>query len=120
MGFRTTKDLSRTFRLMGYAAYGLKDQAWKGGMSAEVLFGNMPQRKLVLTYKHDMLPLGAGSFGFGNGDVVTSILAKKGGRKISMINDFAVTYQHEWSHGFNMSAGLERREIFPSVVVPMH
>ncbi len=119
MGFRTTKDLSRTFRLMGYAAYGLKDQAWKGGMSAEVLFGNMPQRKLVLTYKHDMLPLGAGSFGFGNGDVVTSILAKKGGRKISMINDFAVTYQHEWSHGFNMSAGLERREIFPSVVVPM-
>lgn len=119
MGFRTTKELSRTFRFMGYAAYGLKDETWKGGMSSEFMLGNMPQRKLVLTYKHDMLPLGAGSFGFGNGDVVTSILTKKGGRKMSMIDDIALTYQHEWSHGFNMTTGLERREIFPSSVVPM-
>ena len=119
LGFRTTKDLSRKFRLLGYAAYGLKDELWKGGASAEIMLDNMPTRKFVLSYKHDMLPLGAGSFGFGNGDVVTSILTKKGGRKMSMINDFAVSYQHEWSHGFNMSAGLERREIFPSVVVPM-
>ena len=119
MGFRTTKELSRRFRLMGYAAYGFADEAWKGGASAEIMIGNMPQRKLNLTYKHDLLPLGAGSFGFGNGDVVTSILTKKGGRKMSMIDDIAVTYQHEWSQGFNMTTGLERRTIFPSVHVPM-
>ena len=104
---------------MGYAAYGFADEAWKGGASAEIMIGNMPQRKLNLTYKHDLLPLGAGSFGFGNGDVVTSILTKKGGRKMSMIDDIAVTYQHEWSQGFNMTTGLERRTIFPSVHVPM-
>lgn len=119
MGFKTTKDLSRRFRLMGYGAYGLGDKEWKGGFSTEVMFGNMPFRKLNLTYKRDMLPLGAGSFGFGNGDVVTSLLTKKGGRKMSMINDLALTYQHEWSHGFNMTLGVERREIFPSRVVPM-
>ena len=119
MGFKTTKDLSRKFRLMGYGAYGLGDKEWKGGFSTEVMFGNMPFRKLNLTYKRDMLPLGAGSFGFGNGDVVTSLLTKKGGRKMSMINDLALTYQHEWSHGFNMTLGVERREIFPSRVVPM-
>ena len=119
MGFRTTKELSRTFRFMGYGAYGLEDKMWKGGFSTEIMFGNMPYRKLNLTYKRDMLPLGAGSFGFGNGDVVNSILTKKGGRKMSMINDLAITYQHEWSHGFNMTMGLERREIFPSRVVPM-
>ncbi|MBR1926918.1 MAG: carboxypeptidase-like regulatory domain-containing protein [Bacteroidales bacterium] len=119
MGFRTTKDLSKRFRLMGYGAYGLEDRAWKGGVSTEIMFGNMPYRKLNLTYKRDMLPLGANSFGFGNGDVVNSLLTKEGGRKISMINDLAITYQHEWSHGFNMAMGLERREIFPSRVVPM-
>ena len=119
MGFRTTKDLSRRFRLMGYAAYGLSDELWKGGVSTEFMIGHMPQRKLVLSYKHDMLPLGSSAFGFGNGDVVTSILAKKGGRKMSMINDFSVSYQHEWSQGFNMTTGLQRREIFPSRVVPM-
>ena len=119
LGFRTTKDLSRKFRLMGYAAYGLKDEMWKGGASAEIMLNNMPTRKLVLSYKHDMLPLGAGSFGFGNGDVVSSILTKKGGRKMSMINDFSVNYQHEWSQGFNMTVGMQSREIFPSLVVPM-
>ena len=119
MGFRTTKELSRTVRLMGYGAYGLGDEKWKWGFSSEFVFNNMPQRKLNLTYKHDLLPLGAGSFGFGNGDVVTSILAKKGGRKMSMIDDIALTYQHEWSQGFNMTTGLERRIIFPSQVVPM-
>lgn len=119
LGFRTTKDLSRKFRLMGYAAYGLKDELWKGGASAEIMLGNMPTRKLMFSYKHDMLPLGAGSFDFGNGDVVTSILTKKGGRKMSMINDMSINYQHEWSQGFNMTAGFQRREIFPSGVVPM-
>ena len=119
MGFKTTKDLSRRFRLMGYAAYGLGDELWKGGFSSEVMFGNMPMRKLVLTYKHDLLPLGAGAFGFGNGNVVTSLLTKKGGRKMSMIDDISLTYQHEWSQGFNMSMGVERRTIYPSRVVPM-
>lgn len=119
LGFRTNKDLSRKFRLMGYAAYGLKDEMWKGGLSTEFILGNLPQRKLVFSYKHDMLPLGAGAFGFGNGDVVTSILAKKGGRKMSMINDFSINYQHEWTQGFNMTTGVQRREIFPSGVVPM-
>ena len=119
MGFRTTKDLSRKFRLMGYAAYGFKDEAWKGGVSTEFMFKNMPQRKLSLSYKHDLLPLGAGPFGFGNGDVVTSILTKKGGRKMSMIDDISLTYQHEWSQGFNMTMGLQSRTIFPSVHVPM-
>ena len=119
MGFKTTKDLSRRLRLMGYAAYGFADEAWKGGLSTEIMFNNMPQRKLSLSYKHDLLPLGAGSFGFGNGDVVTSILAKKGGRKMSMIDDISLTYQHEWSQGFNMMMGVQSRTVFPSSVVPM-
>ena len=119
MGLRTTKDLSRKFRLMGYAAYGLGDKQWKGGASTEIILGNMPQRKLTLSYKHDMLPLGSSAFGFGNGDVVTSILTKKGGRKMSIINDISLSYQHEWSQGLNMTLGLQHREIFPSAVVPM-
>ncbi|MBR4756361.1 MAG: carboxypeptidase-like regulatory domain-containing protein [Bacteroidales bacterium] len=119
MGFKTTKDLSRRFRLMGYAAYGLQDEAWKGGFSTEIMLGNMPQRKLNFSYKHDLLPLGSGAFGFGNGDVVTSVLAKKGGRKMSMIDDLLFTYQHEWSQGFNMTMGAERRTIYPSRLVPM-
>ena len=119
MGFRTTKEFSRRLRLMGYGAYGFADEDWKYGFSSELVLGTMPQRKLNLTYKHDLLHLGAGAFGFGNGDVVTSILAKKGGRKMSMIDDIALTYQHEWSQGFNMTMGLERRTIFPSVFVPM-
>ena len=84
MGFKTTKDLSRKFRLMGYAAYGFKDEEYKGGVVFERIFNNMPMRKLSFSYKHDVLQLGAGSFGFGNGDIMSSILAKRGGRKMNL------------------------------------
>ena len=119
MGFKTTKDLSRKFRLMGYGAYGFKDEAPKGGVVFERVFNNMPMRKLAFSYKHDVLQLGAGSFGFGNGDIMSSILTKRGGRKLSMINDLSLAYHYEWSQNTNMIMALESRRVFSNEYVPM-
>jgi len=118
-GFKTTKDLSRKFRLMGYTAYGFKDEEYKGGVVFETIFNNMPTRKLSFSYKHDVLQLGAGSFGFGNGDIMSSILTKRGGRKMSMINDLSLSYHHEWSQNLNMIFALESRRVFSNSYVPM-
>lgn len=118
-GFKTTKDLSRKFRLMGYLAYGFNDETLKGGGVFEYHFNNQPTRTLAFSYKHDVLQLGAGSFGFGNGDLMNSILTKRGGRKLSMIDDFSASYEHEWSQDVNMTFALEGRRIFSNQYVPM-
>lgn len=119
MGFKTTKGFSRKYRFMGYAAYGFKDEDWKGGGTFEYMFSNMPTRKLAFSFKHDVLQLGAGSFGFGNGDIMSSILTKRGGRKMSLINDYSLAYHHEWSQNFNTILALESRRIFSNEYVPM-
>lgn len=116
LGIRTNKHLSKKFRVMGYAAYGFKDHTWKGGSSFEYVFNNYPFRKLTLSYQHDMMQLGQGST---TSDIVSSILAKAGSHKMSMVNDYALSYQHEWSQNFSTTAAVEIRRIYSNHVVPM-
>ncbi len=119
LGIRTTKKLSRKFRLMGYAAYGFKDKTLKGGGSFEYMFNNQPTNKLMLSYKHDVMQLGKGPTIYGSGSLMSSILAKANSQKMSMVNDYALSWQKEWSQNFNMILALESRRIFSNIFVPM-
>ena len=119
MGIRTTKKLSRKFRVMGYAAYGFKDKTLKGGGTFEYMFNNQPTSKLTLSYKHDVMQLGKGPTVYGSGSLMSSILAKANSQKMSMVNDYAISYQKEWSQNFNMIVALESRRIFSNIFVPM-
>lgn len=119
LGIRTTKKLSRKFRVMGYAAYGFKDKTLKGGGTFEYMFNNQPTNKLTLSYKHDVMQLGKGPTVYGSGSLMSSILAKANSQKMSMVNDYALSYQKEWSQNFNMIVALESRRIFSNIFVPM-
>ena len=119
LGIRTTKKLSRKFRLMGYAAYGFKDKTLKGGGTFEYMFNNQPTNKLVVSYKHDVMQLGKGPTIYGSGSLMSSILAKANSQKMSMVNDYALSWQKEWSQNFNMIIALESRRIFSNIFVPM-
>lgn len=118
-GVRTANDLSRKFRIMAYAAYGFRDKTFKGGGTFEYMFGNQPTRKLSLMYKHDVMQLGKGPYAYGSGSLVTSVLAKANSQKMSMVNDYSISYQHEWSQNFNSVIALESRRIFSNEYVPM-
>ena len=119
LGIRTTKKLSRRFRIMGYAAYGFKDKTLKGGGTFEYMFDNQPTRKLTLSYKHDAMQLGKGPSIYGSGGLMSSVLAKANSQKMSMVNDYSLSYQHEWSQNFNTIAALESRRVFSNMFVPM-
>ena len=119
LGIRTTKKLSRRFRIMGYAAYGFKDKTLKGGGTFEYMFDNQPTRKLTLSYKHDVMQLGKGPSIYGSGGLMSSVLAKANSQKMSMVNDYSLSYQHEWSQNFNTIAALESRRVFSNMFVPM-
>ncbi len=119
LGIRTTKELSRRFRVMGYAAYGFKDRTWKGGGTFEYMFNNQPTRKLTVSYKHDAMQLGKGSSIYGSGSLMSSVLAKANSQKMSMVNDYSISWQHEWSQNFNTILALESRRVFSNASVPM-
>ncbi len=118
-GLRTNKELSRKVRFMGYAAYGFKDRTFKGGGTFEYMFNNQPTSKVVASYKHDVMQLGRGPSVYGNGDIISSVLAKANSQKMSMVNDYSLSYQKEWSQNVNMIVSLESRRIFSNEFVPM-
>ena len=119
LGIRTTKQLSRRLRVMGYAAYGFKDKVLKGGGTLEYMFNNQPTRKLTLSYKHDAMQLGKGPSIYGSGSLMSSVLAKANSQKMSMVNDYSLSWQHEWSQNFNTILALESRRVFSNLFVPM-
>lgn len=104
---------------MGYAAYGFKDKTFKGGGTFEYMFNNQPTSKLTLSYKHDAMQLGKGPSVYGSGSLMSSVLAKANSQKMSMVNDYALSWQKEWSQNFNMIFSLESRRIFSNPFVPM-
>lgn len=119
LGLRTTNKLSRRFRVMAYAAYGFKDKAFKGGGTFEYMFNNQPTSKLAASFKHDVMQLGNGPTVYGGGSFVTSVLTKANSQKMSMVNDYSLSWQREWSQNFNTVVSLESRRIFSNLFVPM-
>ena len=119
LGMRTTSDFSKHVRLTGYAAYGTKDEQFKGGGTVEYAFSRQPTRKLTLSASHDVLQLGAGINAFTTGNILSSILSRGGSERLSMVNQGEVDYLHEWRQGIESTYGVQVRKIFSNRYVPM-
>jgi len=118
-GIRTTKEFSRKVRLTAYAAYGFKDKAFKGGLTGEYFFSVAPMRKITATVKRDVVQLGRGSKGFAESSILSSIFSKPGARKLSPLNEYSISYEHEWNPSVTTLLSLEARRIFSNQFVPM-
>ena len=118
-GGRTTEDFSKKIRLSGHIAYGTKDKAFKGKLMAEYMFSNMPTRKIVASVSRDMVQMGRGTDALTEGNIMSSLLNKGNSERISPVNDYAISYIHEWNEGFNNSIGIESRRIYSNRYVPM-
>lgn len=118
-GARTNSGFSKKLRLMAYGAYGTKDKGIKGGTTLEYVFNNQPTRKLTLSAKRDVLQLGRGTDSFTEGNIMSSLLAKGNSQKLSPVNDYSVSYQHELNENVNLGVALESRRVFSNDYVPM-
>ena len=58
LGARTTEDFSKKVRLFGHAAYGTKDEKFKGGGGFTYSFRELPTSQLTMSFKHDVLQVG--------------------------------------------------------------
>lgn len=117
-GMRTSKEFSRKFRLMGYAAYGTLDKEIKYGGTLEYMFSRYPTRKLSLIAKKDVIQLGRGTSPFTSGNILASALSR-GSQKMSPIDQLTIQYDHEWNEGINNSFIFRHRRIYSNEFVPM-
>ncbi len=115
LGIRTNKEFSEKIRLWAYGAYGIKDDAFKGGGSVEYMFGKQPLRKLTISAGHDVLQLGASRKGISaSGNLFGSVLARAHNEMLTMIDNVEVSYQHEWTENITNLIGFEYREMQPT------
>ncbi len=118
-GARTTYGLSNKFRIGGYAAYGTKDEEFKGGGTFEYMFSKQPTHKLTVSYKRDALQLGAADDAFTEGNILGSLLSKGNSQRLSMVNRGNITYEHEWTDGITTTLSAESNKISSSKYVEM-
>jgi hypothetical protein len=118
LGGRTTNQFSRRIRLSAYAAYGTKDECWKGGGGVEFSFSRRLTRKLTLKGAHDVLQLGAGANALAESNILSSIFSR-GDQRLSMVDRAELQYEHEWIHGISTFLTGQMRRIYSNRYVPM-
>jgi len=119
LGLRTTSEFSKWIRLTGQLAYGFKDRKFKGMARAEIMFNNQPTRKLTATLRRGYRQLGKSRNSFSEANFLSSLFAKSGFNKQSFVNEYSVSYQHEFNPGFTNTFGLEFTRIFANEMVPL-
>lgn len=118
LGARTTSEVSRRLRLTGYAAYGFRDERFKGGGGAELVFGRSLTRKLSISGRRDVMQLGAGQTAMSSGNLFSSVFSR-GGDRLTMVNRLEAQYEHEWRWGASSFVGGRMQRIFADGYVPM-
>lgn len=119
LGGRTTTAVSRRVRLTGYVAYGTRDEDVKGGGSIELAFNRRLTRKLTLAGRHDVMQLGAGQNALTESNILSSLLARGGRQRLSMVNRGEAVYEHEWRHGIGNFLGMRLQRIYGNRYVPL-
>ena len=118
-GMRTTDTWSKKVRYSGYAAYGTKDRAFKGGGTFEYMFDRQPTRKFSAGYRRDALQLGASDDAFTEGNIMGSLLSKGDSQRLSMVNRGTISYEHEWKEGLTTILTAETNRIGSNEYVQM-
>ncbi len=118
LGLRTTEDFSKKIRLFGHTAYGTKDEKFKGGGGFTYSFKELPTSQLTMSFKHDVLQLGAGVNAFTTGNILSSIFARGNNDRLSMVNQWDAQFEQEWRQGVANTLAVQVRDVFPSRYVP--
>jgi len=118
-GFRTMRDLSEKVRLQGTLAYGFRDKTPKWSLKAEFMFNREKTRMLTVSAKKDFVQLGSGDGPITAQNMFTSIFARSHMDRQSMIREFLVLYDHEWSPNVNQALQWRTSRVWGNPLVPL-
>lgn len=118
LGGRTSNNVSTTFMLTGYTAYGTRDEKFKYGFEGLYMFSKLPRRSLTLTYKNDLEQLGQSDNAYLSDNILSSLFRRTPNDKLTGIVEYKFNYLHEWRPGLSNDLSLRYREMTPSEYVP--
>ncbi|ALO15120.1 TonB-linked outer membrane protein, SusC/RagA family [Salinivirga cyanobacteriivorans] len=117
-GGRTSNDFSTKVMFTGHVAYGEKDDRFKGALGMIYMLNKNPRRSAGFNIKHDMEQLGISQNAFTQDNILASFLRRTYNKKLTMVNEAGVFYEHEWYQGFSNTLSINTRRIFGTEYVP--
>lgn len=113
LGMRTSDDFSKRVEYEGFLAYGTKDQEFKYGFGGRGFITKEPRQILGVYYSHDIEQLGQSTSAFRQDNVLSSAFRRTPNTKLTMVDEYKVTYEREWFQGFTTTLMFRARRLFP-------
>ena len=115
---RTSNAFSTKLMLEGFAAYGLNDKQIKYGAGFMYMLGKNPRRVLKANLNYDVEQLGQSQNAFREDFLLASLFRRNPADKMSLVEKYQGTYEHEWFNGFSNAITFTRQGIWSSGRVP--
>ena len=112
LGVQTSNDFSRTVWLRSFAAFGVRDQRWKYGASAEWILRKSPRTEFFFEHTRDIDQLGMMGF-FDQGNGLNSALQLNAQTRLSEVTRSEVSFYHEFGSGWGQFLEFRHRSVAP-------
>ena len=113
MGARTSDAFSTRVEYEGFVAYGTKDQEFKYGLGGRGFITKEPRQILGAYYTHDIEQLGQSINAFRQDNILSSAFRRTPNTKLTLVDEYKLTYEREWFQGFSTTLLLRYRTLFP-------
>ena len=113
LGGRTSNQFSTRLMLEGHVAYGTEDKRFKGGLGFLYMLNKNPRRTLSGSFLYDMVQLGQSQDAFSQENFFAVFFRRNPANKLSMLERYQASYEHEWIQGFSNTLTFSHRKLFP-------
>ncbi|MCD4725917.1 MAG: DUF5686 and carboxypeptidase regulatory-like domain-containing protein [Bacteroidales bacterium] len=113
LGGQTSNKFSNKLMLDGHIAYGTLDYRFKYGLGFLYMFDKNPRRALSASYFYDMVQLGQSQDAFSQENFFAVFFRRNPANKLSMLEQYETSYEHEWITGFSNTFTFSHRKLFP-------
>ncbi len=118
-GMRTSTAFSKTVRLGGYVAYGMRDDRVKYGMDLIAFIKKDPRHMLTASYRNDLTATSNFNVYYGLPDLFSTfgLRRREDGHyiplKLVSVREFKLAYTHEFAFGYAITPGFVNRSLHP-------
>ena len=113
VGARTSDAFSKRVEYEGFVAYGTKDTEFKYGIGGRGFITKEPRQLFGFNYSHDIEQLGQSTSAFRQDNILSSAFRRTPNNKLTMVDEYRLTYEREWFQGFSTTLLLRYRTLFP-------
>ncbi len=113
IGGRTSNALSKTLMIYGHLAYGFGDDRFKYNIGTLWMLSKNPRRSVNISFLNDLEQLGQSQYAFSYDNLFATVFRRSPANKLSMVQEFKISYEHEWFTGFSNTLNFIHRDIRP-------